>query len=41
MIYFVRNEAGVIWMLTICAKNVAENIPVHLLRGIRKEIEDA
>ena len=40
VIYFVRNEAGVIWMLTIYAKNVAENIPVHLLRRIRKEIED-
>ena len=29
------------WMLTIYAKIVAENIPVHLLRRIRKEIEDA
>jgi len=28
-------------MLTIYAKNVAENIPVQLLRRIRKEIEDA
>ena len=41
VIYFVRNEAGVIWMLTIYAKNVAESIPVHLLRRIRREIEDA
>jgi len=31
---------GVIWMLTIYAKNVAESIPGHLLRRIRKEIED-
>jgi mRNA-degrading endonuclease RelE of RelBE toxin-antitoxin system len=40
VIYFVRHEPGVIWMLTIYAKNVAENIPGHLLRRIRKEIED-
>ena len=39
VIYFVRLEPGVIWMLTIYAKNVAENIPVPLLRRIRKEIE--
>lgn len=41
VIYFVRNQVGVIWMLTIYAKNVAENIPVQLLRQIRREIEDA
>ena len=41
VIYFVRHEPGVIWMLTIYAKNVAENIPVQMLRRIRKEIEDA
>ena len=41
VIYFVRNEAGVIWMLTIYAKNVAETIPSHVLRRIRREIEDA
>jgi mRNA-degrading endonuclease RelE of RelBE toxin-antitoxin system len=40
VIYFVRHEPGVIWMLTIYAKNVAENIPAHVLRRIRKEIED-
>ncbi len=41
VIYFVRSEPGVIWMLTIYAKNVAETIPAHVLRRIRKEIEDA
>jgi mRNA-degrading endonuclease RelE of RelBE toxin-antitoxin system len=41
VIYFVRSEAGVIWMLTIYAKNVAETIPGHLLRRIRREIENA
>jgi len=41
VIYFVRTEQGVIWLLTIYAKNVAEMIPTHMLRRIRKEIEDA
>lgn len=41
VIYFVRSQQGVIWMLTIYAKNVAETIPAHLLRRIRKEIDDA
>ena len=31
---------GVIWMLTMYSKNVAENIPAHVLRQIRKEVED-
>jgi len=40
VIYFVRRTHGVIWMLTMYPKNVAENIPTHLLRQIRKEVED-
>lgn len=41
VIYFVRHHQGVIWLLTLYAKNVAEKIPVQVLRKIRKEIEDA
>jgi mRNA-degrading endonuclease RelE of RelBE toxin-antitoxin system len=41
VIYFVRPAQGVIWMLTIYPKNVAENIPAHVLRQIRKEVGDA
>jgi hypothetical protein len=40
IIYFVRREPGVIWLLTMYPKNVAENIPAHVLRQIRKEVED-
>ena len=40
VIYFVRNEQGVIWMLTIYSKGVSENIQAHLLRRIRREIEN-
>jgi hypothetical protein len=34
------SDEGVIWMLTIYPKNVAENIPAHVLRQIRKEVDD-
>ena len=40
VIYFVRTRQGVIWMLTIYAKNVAENISPQTLRKIREEIEN-
>ena len=40
VIYFVRVAKGVIWMLTIYAKNEAENIPAHVLRKIRQELGD-
>ena len=39
MIYYVRRAHGVIWMLTMYPKNVADNIPAHVLRQIRKEVE--
>ena len=41
VIYFVRIEQGVIWLLTMYPKNVRDDIPAHVLRQIRKEIEDA
>jgi len=40
VIYFVRRPKGVIWMLTIYPKNVVDSIPGHLLKKIRKEIDD-
>jgi mRNA-degrading endonuclease RelE of RelBE toxin-antitoxin system len=40
IIYYVRRTHGVIWMLTMYPKNVAENIPAHVLRQILKEVED-
>jgi mRNA-degrading endonuclease RelE of RelBE toxin-antitoxin system len=40
VIYYARPKQGVIWMLTMYPKNVAENIPAHVLRQIRKEVED-
>ena len=40
VIYFARLEQGVIWMLTLYPKNVRDTIPSHVLRQIRKEVED-
>ena len=40
VIYFVRRGGGVIWLLTIYPKNVADSIPTHVLKRIREEIED-
>ena len=39
VIYYAKIREGVIWMLTIYAKNVAENIPAHVLRKIKEEID--
>ena|SRR5581483_7600080 len=41
IIYFARVAQGVIWMLTMYPKNVTENISAHVLRQIRKEVDDA
>ncbi len=40
VIYFAKVQQGVIWMLTLYPKNVRENIPVHILRKIRSEVEN-
>lgn len=40
VIYYLRSRKGLIWMLTLYPKNVAENIPAHVLRQIRQEVED-
>jgi mRNA-degrading endonuclease RelE of RelBE toxin-antitoxin system len=41
VIYHLRKANGVIWMLTMYPKNVAENLPAHVLRQIRAEVEYA
>jgi hypothetical protein len=37
VVYFLRLPQ--IWLLTLYAKNVADNIPAHVLRQIKDEIE--
>ena len=39
IIYFVRFRNSEIWLLTLYAKNVAENIPSSTLRRIKEEID--
>lgn len=39
VIYFLRTRQGQIWLLTLYPKNVAENIPAHVLRQIKDEID--
>ena len=41
VIYYLKPAQGVIWMLTIYPKNVTDDIPAHVLRQIRKEVDDA
>jgi hypothetical protein len=38
--YYAKMSQGVIWMLTMYPKNVAEMIPAHVLREIRKEVDN-
>ena len=40
IIYFVKATSHAFWMLTIYPKNVKDNIPAHILRQIRKEVEN-
>jgi mRNA-degrading endonuclease RelE of RelBE toxin-antitoxin system len=40
VIYYVRRPKGIIWMLTMYPKNMADSIPAHVLREIREELGD-
>jgi hypothetical protein len=40
VIYFTRLSSGEIWLLLVYAKSVRDNIPGHLLKAVRKEIEN-
>jgi mRNA-degrading endonuclease RelE of RelBE toxin-antitoxin system len=39
VIYYAKTHEGVIWMLTIYAKNEEQDIPAHVLRKIKEEID--
>ena len=40
VIYYARRPKGIIWMLTMYPKNMADTIPAHVLREIREELGD-
>ncbi len=39
VIYFLRLRRGEIWMLTLYAKNVGDNIPAKVLKKIKEAID--
>ena len=39
VIYYAKVHEGVIWMLTIYAKNEEQSIAAHILRKIKEEID--
>jgi hypothetical protein len=41
VVYFNRLANGEIWLLLVYEKSVRENIPAHVLRQIKEEIENA
>ena len=40
VIYYVRRPKGIIWMLTMYPKNVADSIPADVSKEIREELGD-
>ena len=40
VIYFLKPADDVVWLLTMYPKNVKDNISAHVLRQIRKEVEN-
>ena len=40
VIYYAKTRQAMIWMLTLYAKNVAENISANVLRQMKEELED-
>ncbi len=40
VIYFNRLENGLIYLLVIYAKTVRGNIPAHILKAIKEELEN-
>lgn len=39
VIYFNRLNEGMLWLLLIYGKSVRDNIPTHVLRAIRDELD--
>jgi hypothetical protein len=39
VIYYLRLKQGEVWMLTLYAKNEAENMPAAVLKKIKEELD--
>ena len=40
VIYYYKTNQGQIWLLTVYAKNELANIPIKVLKELRKELND-
>lgn len=40
VIYYLRLVSGEIWLLVVYSKSEQDNIPAHLLKAVREEIEN-
>jgi hypothetical protein len=40
VMYFARLHSGEIWLLLIYAKSAVDNIPGHILKALREEMEN-
>lgn len=40
VIYYLTKPKGIVWMLTMYPKNVADSVPTTVLRQIREELDD-
>lgn len=38
VVYFWKNRDGEIWLLSIFAKNEMQDLPLHVLKTLRKEV---
>lgn len=41
IIYYMLSASGQIWMLTLYSKNMRENLPNHVIKALREELESA
>ena len=40
VVYYLRLASGEIWLLLVYPKSEQDNIPAHLLKAVREEIEN-
>ena len=40
VIYYLARPKGIVWMLTMYPKNVADSIPANVLKQIKEELDD-
>ena len=41
VLYFAQTKQGAIWLLLIYAKSARDNVPGHILKSLKEEMENA